>query len=85
MFAIADLLSGHANSTDSSCLLICDCTQTISTDSFGDIGTYNVAHHPPQITYALNRSILDGRCAWALLGIIHRYFDRKTLTLTIIT
>jgi hypothetical protein len=55
MFAIADLLSGHANSTDSSCLLICDCTQTISTDSFGDIGTYNGLQSPDAILFATNR------------------------------
>jgi hypothetical protein len=40
-FAIADLLSGLTNAVDASCLLICDRTQTISTDSIGDIGTYN--------------------------------------------
>ena len=28
----------------------------------------NVAHHPQQIAFAYNRSTLDGRCAWALLG-----------------
>jgi hypothetical protein len=40
-FAIADPLSALANVADSSCLLICDRAQTISTDSIGDIGTYN--------------------------------------------
>jgi hypothetical protein len=50
--AIADLPSGLANLVDLSCLLICDRTQITSSDSMGDIGTYNVAHHPPQITFA---------------------------------
>jgi hypothetical protein len=40
-FAIADPLSALANVADSSCLLICDRTQKISTDSIGDIATYN--------------------------------------------
>jgi hypothetical protein len=40
-FAIADPPPGLANAVDSSCLLICDRIQIISTDSIGDIGTYN--------------------------------------------
>jgi hypothetical protein len=34
----ADPLSGLVNAVDSSCLLICDRTQTILMDSIGDIG-----------------------------------------------
>jgi hypothetical protein len=39
--AIADPFLGLTNVADSPCLFICDRTQTISTDSFGDISTYN--------------------------------------------
>jgi hypothetical protein len=41
-FAIADPFSALTNLADSFGLLICDRPQTISTDSIGDIGTYNV-------------------------------------------
>jgi hypothetical protein len=41
IFAIADPFSELTNAVDSPCLLICDRTQTISTVSIGDIGTYN--------------------------------------------
>jgi hypothetical protein len=37
-FAIADPFSGLTNAVESSCLLVCDRTQTISRDSMGDIG-----------------------------------------------
>ncbi|WP_225902632.1 hypothetical protein [Pseudanabaena sp. PCC 6802] len=41
IYAIADLFSVLENVVDASCLPNCDRTQTISTVSFGDIGTYN--------------------------------------------
>ncbi|WP_225902695.1 hypothetical protein [Pseudanabaena sp. PCC 6802] len=50
IYAIADPLLGLANVTDTSCLLVCDRTQTISTDSIGDIGTYNVPAERLKVT-----------------------------------
>jgi hypothetical protein len=45
-------------------------TSNLSVDPQPRFKRYNVAHHPPQTTFASNRLTLGSRCAWALLASV---------------